>query len=283
MIMPHYNPKIHHRKSIRLKGYDYSQSGLYFITICVQNRECLFGKIVNGEMVLNDAGKMADNVWMKMPERFLNVQLHEYVIMPNHFHAIFEIVGAPLVGAQYNRVTENNRVADNNTVSLYDPDTQNNTGAQNDPVVQNDMDTQNITDALNDPDTKNNMVTQNNTGAQNDPVVQNNTVTQNNVVAQNNTITQNDNSVSIGKGQPQGIAPTVKPKTVGDMLGAFQSMVTVEYIRGVKQCGWQSFNGKLWQRNYYENIIRNQKSYQRVSDYITNNPKNWEKDKFNKQ
>ena len=55
---PKYNPNIHHRRSIRLKGYDYSQEGLYFITICVKDRECLFGKIENNEMILNDAGKM---------------------------------------------------------------------------------------------------------------------------------------------------------------------------------------------------------------------------------
>lgn len=52
-----YNPQIHHRRSIRLKGYDYSQAGAYFITICVKDRECLFGKIIHGEMILNDAGK----------------------------------------------------------------------------------------------------------------------------------------------------------------------------------------------------------------------------------
>jgi len=51
-----YNPAIHRRRSIRLKGYDYSQAGLYFITICVQNRQCIFGEIVNNEMMLNDSG-----------------------------------------------------------------------------------------------------------------------------------------------------------------------------------------------------------------------------------
>ncbi|RLD82224.1 MAG: hypothetical protein DRJ10_05265 [Bacteroidetes bacterium] len=65
-----YNPKIHHRRSIRLKGYDYSQKGLYFITICVKNRTCLFGNITNGKMNLNDAGKMIKNQWLVLPERF---------------------------------------------------------------------------------------------------------------------------------------------------------------------------------------------------------------------
>ena len=83
-----YNPNIHHRKSIRLKGYDYTQAGLYFITICCQNRECLFGNIINGEMILNDAGNIANECWLAIPNHFPNVVLHEFVIMPNHIHGI---------------------------------------------------------------------------------------------------------------------------------------------------------------------------------------------------
>jgi putative transposase len=194
---PKYNPHIHHRRSIRLKGYDYAQAGLYFITICCQDRICRFGKIENGQMKLNDAGILVQNEWLKLPQRFKNIQLHEYVVMPNHFHAILEIVGATLVVAQ------------------------------NDGIAQNDNDTQ--------------------------------------------------------KGQTQGIAPTgvQKNKTVGDMVGAFQSIVTVEYIIGVKTLGWQPFNGKLWQRNYWEHIIRDEQSYQRISEYIINNPAKWADDKFN--
>ncbi len=83
------------------------------------------------------------------------------------------------------------------------------------------------------------------------------------------------------QGQPQGIAPTAtKSKTVGDITGAFQSIVTVEYIRGVKNWGWKPFNGKLWQRNYWEHIIRNEQSYHRISKYIITNPGNWNNDKF---
>ena len=81
-----YDPKIHHRQSIRLPGYDYSQSGLYFITICTQNRSYLFGKIDNGEMVLNDAGEMVKKTWVNLPQRFTTIRFKEYVIMPNHFH-----------------------------------------------------------------------------------------------------------------------------------------------------------------------------------------------------
>lgn len=181
-----YNPQKHHRRSIRLKGYDYSQAGLYFVTICTQNRACLFGKIENGVMILNDAGKMIKTEWLTLPERFKNIALHEYIVMPNHFHAILEIVGATLV------------------------------------------------------------------------------------VAQNGTVAQNE------KGQPQGIAPT--NKTIGEILGAFESIATVEYIRGVKNNNWQTFDKKLWQRNYHEHIIRDEQSYLKISDYIINNPANWDND-----
>ena len=104
-------------------------------------------------------------------------------------------------------------------------------------------------------------------------VAQNNGIAQTNVVAKNN-----NNDFNEEKGQPQGIAPT--GKTVGDMIGAFQSIVTVEYIRGVKNNNWQPFDGKLWQRNYWEHIIRNEQSYQRISEYIINNPSKWEEDTF---
>ena len=173
-----YNPNIHHRRSIRLKGYDYSQAGLYFVTICAKNRECLFGNITNNIMILNEAGKMIKNEWMKLPKRFQNIQLHEFIVMPNHFHAILEIAGETLV------------VAPNNVV-----------------------------------------------------------------------------------------AP--KSSTLGDMVGAFESITTVEYIRGVKNNNWPPFDGKLWQRNYWEHIIRNYNEYSRIAHYIINNPTKWKNDLLN--
>ncbi len=87
-----YNSEKHHRRSIRLKGYDYSQSGLYFITICVQNRHCLFGEIENDEMILNEYGKIAATEWINTESIRDNIRLHEYIIMPNHIHGIIEIV-----------------------------------------------------------------------------------------------------------------------------------------------------------------------------------------------
>ncbi|MHB8881903.1 MAG: transposase [Thermodesulfovibrionales bacterium] len=93
-----YEPDKHHRQSIRLKGYDYSQAGAYFVTICTQNRECLFGDSVSGAMRLNDAGQMVRAVWNKIPDHFPNADIDESVVMPNHFHGIIII---NTVGAQF--------------------------------------------------------------------------------------------------------------------------------------------------------------------------------------
>jgi REP element-mobilizing transposase RayT len=84
---------------MRLKGYDYSEAGAYFVTVCAQNRECLFGDVVDGEMRLNDAGQMVQNIWNDLPARYPDVETDEFVVMPNHLHGIIVIVGAPLVGA----------------------------------------------------------------------------------------------------------------------------------------------------------------------------------------
>lgn len=177
-----YDPDKHHRRNIRLKGYDYSREGLYYVTLCTQNHVCMFGKIDDGKMILNNVGQMVENEWLKLAERFENIVLHKYVVMPNYFHAILEIVGATLV------------------------------------------------------------------------------------VAQNGGNEQTE-------GQPQGIAPTV-----GDIVGAFVSITTVEYIRRVKSGIWRPFNKKIWQRNYWEHIIRDEKSYLNILEYIINNPENWDND-----
>jgi REP element-mobilizing transposase RayT len=89
-----YLPDKHHRRSIRLQGYDYSQNGAYFVTLCTQNRECLFGEIVNEEMILNEYGKIVEQCWNDLPNHYDNIIFDEYVIMPNHFHGIIFIVGA---------------------------------------------------------------------------------------------------------------------------------------------------------------------------------------------
>ena len=81
----------HHRRYTRLRGYDYSQSGAYFVTVCVQNRQSVFGKVTNGRMMLSEAGRMVEEEWLKTPAVRPQVQLDEFVVMPNHFHGIIMI------------------------------------------------------------------------------------------------------------------------------------------------------------------------------------------------
>jgi putative transposase len=87
-----YNPDIHHRRSIRLREFDYSSIGGYFVTTCVQNRECLFGEVWDGVMVLNDAGRLVESVWHDLIERFPSIELDLLVVMPNHAHFIVNIL-----------------------------------------------------------------------------------------------------------------------------------------------------------------------------------------------
>ena len=86
-----FDPQKHRRRSIRLQGYDYSQAGAYYVTIVTYHRDCLFGEIVNKEMILNDFGKIADECWRAIPDHFPCVELGAVVIMPNHAHGIIVI------------------------------------------------------------------------------------------------------------------------------------------------------------------------------------------------
>lgn len=99
-----FNSARHHRRSIRLKGYDYKQPGAYFVTICAQDRECLFGDIVEGTLRLNDAGHMVQTTWDGLPTHYPGVGIDAFVVMPNHAHGIIvlnnDFVGAGLKPAR---------------------------------------------------------------------------------------------------------------------------------------------------------------------------------------
>jgi len=90
--MVKFDPQKHHRRSIRLMGYDYASAGAYYVTIVAWQRECLFGEVVNKEMVLSKFGLVAKQQWEKLPKRFPNIELGAYIIMPNHMHGIIEII-----------------------------------------------------------------------------------------------------------------------------------------------------------------------------------------------
>jgi putative transposase len=192
-----YDPDKYHRRSIRLKGYDYTRRGAYFVTICAQDRKCLFGSAADGVTSLNDAGRMVQRAWDQLPQRFTSLELDASVVMPNHFHAIIVFVGAPLVGALPDDVP---------------------------PLV----------DA--------------------------------------------SDSARPDRAPTRG-APTTA--TLGAVVGAFKSLTTNEYGRGVRDLGWPPFQGRLWQRNYYEHIIRSEESLVQIRDYIFMNPQRWEWDSEN--
>jgi REP-associated tyrosine transposase len=173
-MRPRYDPDKHHRRSIRLKGYDYSRTGAYFITLCVEQRDCLFGEIIDSAMKLHEPGRMVQRWWDELIKKFPSLTLDEMVIMPNHLHGI-----------------------------LFS------TGGRRSP--------------------------------------------------------------SAGK---MNLA-------LGDVVEWFKTMTTNEYIRGVKGLGWRCFPGRLWQRDYFERVIRNEEELQAIREYIRQNPAQWASDAEN--
>jgi REP element-mobilizing transposase RayT len=91
-----YDPRIHHRRSIRLRGYDYAGGGAYFVTICTQDGKFLFGQIVEGEMKLTEEGSIVQRIWDTLPQRFGSLVLDAFQMMPNHLHGIFVLPGPGL-------------------------------------------------------------------------------------------------------------------------------------------------------------------------------------------
>ena len=224
-----YKPQIHHRRSIRLKGYDYSQPGVYFITICIAGRRCLLGCVSDGVMELSKYGRIAKKHWIELPNRFSGIELGEYVIMPNHMHGIVRIhdvgvsVGASLADAR-NTDDFNNRAR-----------------ASRAPTDARDM------------------------------------ANLNNRARASRAPTYTRNTANLNNRARACRAPT----NLGDVVGAYKSLVANEILTIFKQNN--EHMGKFWQRNYYERIIRDQESVQIISEYITNNPVNWEKDTYYKR
>ena len=186
------------RQSIRLHGYDYSQSGAYFVTICTQNKKCFFGNLVNDKMILNDAGRMINIIWNELPINYPGVNIDEFQIMPNHVHGII--------------------VIDNGQPRVFD-----------------------------------------------------------NEQPRNST---NGQARGFDDGQPRGVAPTAG-LSLPDVVHRFKSLTTARYRHGVKQKQWPPFPGKLWQRNYYERIVRDENELNDIRRYIRDNPKKWDLDREN--
>jgi len=94
-----FDPRVHHRRSIRLRGHDYAGGGAYFVTICTVDGKCLFGEVVEGEMSLNEAGGLVQKTWDSLPTRFRSLVLDAFQVMPNHIHGVFVLPGPGLDSA----------------------------------------------------------------------------------------------------------------------------------------------------------------------------------------
>ncbi|MDD5488793.1 MAG: transposase [Candidatus Omnitrophica bacterium] len=164
------------RKSIRLKNYDYTQQGAYYVTVCVNDRKCLFGDVRNGEMVLNEFGTIVQNEWIKTSEMRENIDLDEFIVMPNHIHGIINIVGAHCNVPLHDRVEKFGRSISNSI-------------------------------------------------------------------------------------------PTI--------IKLFKS-TTTKQINQLRKTPRKP----VWQRNFYEHVIRDGSGLNRIREYIINNPANWEKDEY---
>lgn len=208
------------RHSLRLKEYDYSSAGAYFVTICAHNRECLFGDIIDGEMVLNDAGKMVEEWWDTIPSRYPNTEIDVFVVMPNHFHGIVYIHEInPSVGAE--------------SISAHDIKMESCVGAES--ISAHNIET--------------------------------NSITQNRVDIES-TPTKLNNTPKSWKGLPE-------------IIQSFKRDTTIKYIKMVKNNVLPPFEKRVWQRNYYEHIIRDEFDLNRIREYIINNPGRWQDDEEN--
>jgi putative transposase len=255
--MAKYNPKIHHRRSIRFKGYDYSKSGLYFITINCQNNANRFGDVVNGEMKLNEFGKIAHEEWIKLEDRFPNFELDVFQIMPNHMHGIISLINInPNVESTVELTIEssdefNDKSIDKSTVESI--------------VEFNDESKDKSTVAAGfTPARSNNNNLNNRTTKIAD--------------AEFTSACSNDDDNNLNNRATARVAPTRVAATIGDIIRAYKSIVANKCLDIYKSRN--EIMGKFWQRDYYDIIIRNQRSYLQITKYIENNPKNWKKDKF---
>jgi REP element-mobilizing transposase RayT len=191
-----FDPQKHHRRSIRLPNYDYSQSGAYYVTIVAWHRECLFGEVVNREMRLNKVGQIVQWEWWELPKRLRYIELGAFVVMPNHFHGI---------------------------LMFHDP-----VGATR----------QGVTDYISGKVSLPNVTTE---GMDGSPL-------------------------------PRG----PKSASLGAIMAQFKSRVTKRL--------WKTPSLKgipIWQRNYYEHVVRNEKDLKNKTDYIEANPMLWDKDEEN--
>ncbi len=115
-----YDPQRHHRHSIRLKGYDYSRPGAYYVTICAHKKDCIFGRVVDGHMYLNDIGAIVFSEWTNTEDIRDDVVTDAFVVMPNHFHGILILIESRGRGTE-SPVPQHLKISGNRRVIRYQP------------------------------------------------------------------------------------------------------------------------------------------------------------------
>ncbi len=255
-----YNSNIHHRRSVRLRGYDYAQEGMYFFTICTKNMIHFFGEVENGEMKLNDFGEIAHRAWEKIPERWPHVELGAFQIMPNHMHGVL-LVGRPCssITTVENRTDKNGAITIRATTNWAATNWATTNWATTrvapagvPPTIGFPTDDDGV-DAVGAPLA----------GAQNDGAIQNDENTQN-----------EPPEIPFSK-----IQWATRPY-LGQILGAYKSTVATSCLNHHKQNQPGVWLDKIWQRGFDDRIIWDAKMFDNVSNYIINNPKNWKEDRF---
>ncbi|OWP83463.1 hypothetical protein BWK59_10365 [Flavobacterium davisii] len=239
-----YNPNIHHRKSIRLKGYDYAQAGLYFITLCCQDRASLFGHIENGKMILNSFGEIALAEWYHTEQVRDNCVIHESVVMPNHMHGIIEITHKKGTEDEIGKFQSPSQTI-GSIIRGYKIAT---IKKIKDLILENNIN--NSSGELDSASNKGELDFASNKGEL------------------DFALNKGELDFALNKGELQFALST----------GELQFAPTTAPTEIIK-----SLDFKIWQRNYWEHIIRNENAYHRISNYIINNPQKWENDKLKKQ
>jgi len=215
------------RRHPRLQGYDYRQPGAYFITLCTFRRVCFFGKIISGEMQINDFGKVVLHCWQQLPNHFVNTALDAFIVMPNHIHGIIHITNYP-VGARH--ASPDEKVINLNPGGPWQASPEKPTVNPN-PV-----------------------------GARHTSPLQ---------------IKSQPTVIPIGL---RYASLACRSPSLGHLVGSLKSASTRQIRKLSSQPGLS-----VWQRGYYEHIIRNDESLTRIREYILNNPLSWHLDRENQE
>ncbi len=251
-----YNFPNHHRRSVRLKGYNYAKAGSYFVTLTSKDRFPLFGEIVKGKMNLNDFGIIASNEWLHTPEIRPNISLGVFVVMPDHIHGII-IIREEMHNSKTKNQTEPRRGV-LHTPLLHTPHTHTPHTPKTDSTI-----------------TKNEF--KSGRGVLHTPLLHTPHTHTPHTPTMNSTLTKNE--FESGKGGcntplPDSNSALRSPsQTLGAIIRGYMGSVTKQ-INALRNTPGQ----KIWQRNYHDHIIRNKWSFKGITQYILMNPKNWEKE-----